>query len=168
MTGQSGNNNSRMSAGDKETGQKGGKEGDGNKPENTAGRLGEVAALNAAGIAASHTVKMSMLLKLKIKLQMLVQHAVMHTSVSIVLSICILIGTTIVALIDNAVINGSAVKDSNFVECTAYIDRAMIGKGGYETAVDVNKIKRQTAKRIYSVHYHYGLRPEQILSLIHI
>lgn len=169
MAGQSDSNNRRMSAGDKETVQKGGRKKSGNRPESTAGRLRDAAALNAAGTAASHAVKMSLFLKLKLKLQMLVQHAVqavMHTSVSIVLSICILIGTVVVAFIDNAVINGSAVKDSDFVECTAYIDRAMIGKGGYETAVDVSRIKRQTAKRIYSVYYHYGLRPEQIFAVL--
>ena len=151
MAGQSDGNDSRMSAGDRDMGQKGVRKESGNKPESMAGRLRDAATLNAAGTAASHAVKMSLLLKLKLKLQMLVQHvvqAVMHTSVSIVLSICILIGTVVVAFIDNAAINGSAVKDSNFVECTAYIDRAMIGKGGYETAVDVSRIKRQTAKRI--------------------
>lgn len=167
--GQSDRNSSPLSAGDKERSRTGiGKEA-GNKPKSTAGKLRDAAALNAAGTAASHAVKMSLLMKLKMKLQMLAQHAVqalMHTSVSIIISFCILVGAAVVALIDNAALNGSTVKDSNFVECTAYIDRAMIGKGGYETSVDVNRLKRQTAKRIYSVYYHYGLRPEQIFAVL--
>ncbi len=169
MTGQSDSSNNQASVSDKEKGQKGNGKENGNKPESAAERLRDAAAINAAGTAASHAVKMSLILKLKLKLQMLVQHAVqavMHTSVSIVVTVCILIVTAVVAVIDNAAINGSAVKDSSFVECTAYIDRAMIGKGGYETVVDTEKIKRQTAKRIYSVYYHYGLRPEQIFAVL--
>ena len=167
--GQSGNSSDQVSKGDKEKVQKDNRTDSDSKPKSNAEKLRDAAALNAAGAAASHAVKMSFLLKLKLKLQMLVQHVgqmFMHASVSIILSFCILVGAAIVALIDNAALNGSAVKDSNFVECTAYIDRAMIGKGGYETAVDVNRLKRQTAKRIYSVYYHYGLRPEQIFAVL--
>ncbi len=162
-------NDSQIHTGNRKKGQKDTGKESGNRPKNTAERLRDAAVLNTAGAAGSHAVKMSLLLKLKIKLQMLVQHAVqtvMHVSVSFILSICVLIGTAIVALIDNTALNSSAVKDYNFVECTAYIDRAMIGKGGYETSVDVDKIKRQTAKRIYSVYYHYGLRPEQIFAVL--
>ncbi|MDE7268527.1 MAG: hypothetical protein K2N89_13790 [Lachnospiraceae bacterium] len=169
MMGQSGNSSGQVSKGDKEKLQKDNRTDSGSKPKSNAEKLRDAAALNAGGAAVSHAVKMSFLLKLKLKLQMLVQHAgqmFMHASVSIILSFCILVGAAIVALIDNAALNGSAVKDSNFVECTAYIDRAMIGKGGYETAVDVNRLKRQTAKRIYSVYYHYGLRPEQIFAVL--
>lgn len=167
--GQSDCNSSPLSAGDKERSRTGIGQETGNKPKSTAEKLRDAAALNAAGTAASHAVKMSLLMKLKMKLQMLAQHAVqalMHTSVSIIISFCILVGAAVVALIDNAALNGSAIKDSNFVECTAYIDRAMIGRGGYETSVDVNRLKRQTAKRIYSVYYHYGLRPEQIFAVL--
>lgn len=160
---------SRVSRGDRENGRDANGKSSGKRPKNMAEKLRDAAVLNAVGTAASHAVKTALLLKLKIKLQMLVQqaaHIFMHTSAGVIISLCILIGAAIVAVIDNAASVSSARKDSNFVECTAYIDRAMIGKGGYGTVVDVNNVKRQTAKRIYSVYFHYGLRPEQIFAVL--
>lgn len=57
-----------------------------------------------------------------------------------------------------------AQKDVPFVDCTAYIDKAMIGDT--TSYVDPNRIQRQNAKRIYSVMFQYGMRPEQIFGIL--
>lgn len=164
-------NRQRVSKGNKEAQDQGKK--DDKKKKGTAEKLRNAAVANAAGTVASHAAKLALLLKLKQMLMMFVQQvaqavasvgAVVATLIASVVLFGI-VGT--VAIIASIVINNDvARKDTNFVDCTAYIDRAMIGKGGNETTVDITKLQRQTAKRIYSAYSHYGLRPEQVFAVL--
>lgn len=144
----------------------------GNK-EKKESKVVENATKSAAGSAAvsgaAHIGKMMLLAQLKMKLSLLVHqvlHIVMSTTVGAIIVASIVAVSVMVSVISGFISELTAQKDGKYVECTAYIDRAMIGHGGRETTVDTNKLQRQTAKRIYSVYFYYGMRPEQVFAIL--
>lgn len=121
-------------------------------------------AKNAAGTGANEFLKQNLILQLKLKLQQ-IQAIIQNLSTlsfSSIITACLVSIIAIVGGIFGGVINGQ--KDDVFVDCTVYIDKGMIGNSN--NFIDANKIKRQTAKRIYSVLHYYGLRPEQCFAVL--
>lgn len=145
----------------------------GNKEQKKESKGAEKAVKSVAGSVATkgatHIGKTMLMAQLKLKLSLLFHqllHAVMSTTVGMIAVVTIVSIAIVVSAISGFISDLTAQKDSKYVECIAYIDRSMIGRGGRETNVDINKLQRQTAKRIYSVYFYYGLRPEQIFGVL--
>lgn len=114
---------------------------------------------------ANEMIKQNMINQIKLKLQQLQQITQNLSSISIS-SLITACAVTIIAAVSTFVDGFGNVgqRDDNIVECTVYIDKAMVGN--LKNSVDENKLQRQTAKRVYSVLYYYGLRPEQCFAVL--
>lgn len=156
----------KQSKGDREKKQEfsNGKQETKNEKNDFINRVKKETAQNAAGTGVNEVLKHNLLMQLKLKLLQL-QAAIQSLSsitLSTLITACLVSVIAIIGGILGGAFNGQ--KDDVFVDCTVYIDKGMIGNSS--NFIDENRIRRQTAKRIYSVLHYYGLRPEQCFAVL--
>lgn len=159
-------NDESISAGDKESkSKKQGKtndtsENDTKKTTDSSNVLG--AATKGAQLVKAAKFVMWFKVKLQMMLQLLRTVSAIQAFVLSVAAVILVFLTSVLALFAGS--DDTARKDAYLEDCNVYISKGAIGDS--TESIDADKLKLQTAKRIYAVMSYYGMRPEQCFAIL--
>ena len=128
------------------------------------------AAIQTAQAVGQGAHMMMMFMKLKMKVMQLVSavKSAVGALNSVVGAVLAIAGTIISVVIGGVVASITnepvALKDEYVKTCTVYISKGAIGNN--TMPINASKLQLETARRIYSVMSHYGMRPEQCFAVL--